>query len=104
MERVISIERKLRRRASSARALGTCAVLALAIVPAAARSELGNNTPGCDFNFASHGEARPAFPKIPICPFPGAYQDSTLGRPNRCGGQSHGQRADTVRGKPPPTP
>ena len=50
-----------------------------------ARAQIGD-TPGCDFDYAGRGESRPAFPKIPLCAFPGAYQDSSLVRPRRCVG------------------
>jgi len=62
------------------------------LIPAQAQVGL---TPGCDFSFPP-GE-RPKFPQIPICAFPGAYQDSSLVKPNRCVGSFHGPLKDSVR-------
>jgi hypothetical protein len=78
-----------------ARVLVTCAgILALAL--GTAHAQIGNAI-GCDFNYAARGEARPAFPRIPICAFPGAYNDSSLIKPNRCVGSFQGPRPDSVR-------
>jgi len=71
-------------------------VLALSVGFGTARAQIGD-TPGCDFNFAARGEQRPTFPRIPICAFAGAYQDSSHIKPNRCIGAFHGPLADSVR-------
>ena len=78
-----------------ARALIACAGV-LALSAGIARAQIGD-TPGCDFNFSARGEQRPTFPSIPICAFPGAYQDSSHLRPNRCIGAFRGPLADSVR-------
>lgn len=80
-----------------ARRVSACAGLVLIALSAGmARAEI-THTPGCDFNFAARGETRPVFPRIPLCAFPGAYQDSSLFRPNRCVGAFQAPPADTLR-------
>jgi hypothetical protein len=76
--------------AAGALALAACAG------PPSASAQIGL-TEGCDFNFAAQGIPRPDFPHIPICAFPGAYQDSSLVKPNRCIGSFTGPLADSVR-------
>ena len=80
-----------------AQVLGICAgLLVMVLGSCPARAQIGD-TPGCDFDYAGRGESRPAFPKIPLCAFPGAYQDSSLIRPLRCVGQFQGPLPDSVR-------
>lgn len=78
------------------RALVACIGAAVLLVAADARAQIGH-TPGCDFDYGGRGEVRPAFPDIPICAFAGAYQDSSLVRPNRCVGSFRAPLADSVR-------
>src|SRR5262245_513086 len=75
------------------------ALAVMLLATGAAHAQIGL-TPGCDFNYASRGEVRPAFPRIPTCAFAGAYQDSTHFRPNRCPGLFKGPPRDTVRLQP----
>jgi hypothetical protein len=49
----------------------------------------------CTFN-----EPRPRFPLIPIWSYAGAYQDSSLVKPNRCIGTFHGPLPESVRTEP----
>ncbi len=93
----IDESRMLRRSGNLARALIACAGLLVSLMVTGTASAQIGNTEGCDFNYASRGEVRPVFPKIPICAFPGAYQDSSLVRPNRCIGSFKGPMADSVR-------
>jgi len=70
-----------------------CAALAAACPGRAAVADPGP----CNYEFPA---GRPDFPKIPICAFPGAYQDSTLLRPDRCVGSFNGPLPDSVREVP----
>src|SRR5262245_56064892 len=56
-------------------------------------SQIGN-TPGCEFH---DGNPHPVFPKIPVCAFAGAYQDSTVLIPRNCSGMFDGPLPDSVR-------
>lgn len=78
----------------NARRLGAAILAAafLGLVPGVAVSQ------PCDFTWPP-GE-RVKFPDIPICAFPGAYQDSSLVVPNRCVGRFVGPLPDSVRQEP----
>lgn len=56
------------------------------------------NTPGCEFH--EPGAAHPTFPRIPICAFAGAYQDSTVLVPRKCAGLFSKPLPDSVRVQP----
>lgn len=78
-------------------ALAACiAAIALALSAPEAGAQIGH-TEGCEFDYASNGLVRPEFPTIPVCAFPGAYQDSSLIRPNRCVGAFQAPLPDSVR-------
>jgi hypothetical protein len=77
-------------------ALVAWAGILMAFSATAASAQIGH-TPGCDFNYAARGEARPNFPAIPVCAFVGAYQDSSHIIPARCSGAFRAPLADSVR-------
>ena len=73
-------------------ALGLLFLLLSGERPAASQT----GTASCDL------AAGPAatFPRIPLCAFPGAYQDSSLLLPNRCVGFFQGPLADSLANRP----
>lgn len=73
------------------RAAWWCAMLAIVGVAGVASAQ------ECDFGFPS---GRPAFPKIPLCAFAGAYQDSSLLEPSTCLGLWKGPLPDSVKKQP----
>ncbi len=77
-------------------------VFALLVAPALAAGVLNAVPAAAQTNPLECGFTgqHPAFPQIPLCAYPGAWQDSTLIKPFRCPGSFKGPLADSLREQP----
>lgn len=55
---------------------------------------------GAGFWSPAHAQGPDGFPRIPVWAFPGAFQDSSLVRPNRCIGLFQGPLPDSIAQRP----